>query len=322
MLSVREVTDLAECQAVWRALMPAEFFTDLWEVRACFDRHFARRPTFLVAEDGRGPCGLLPLSWVDESGCFGYFPGETWHGKTWLEQNRIIAPDGQVLSALLEACPDAYHIRYLLPPSGVPTEEQVVDEQGFLFLPPAYGYDFEEYLAREFSPKAARKLLRAVAAIEDLGVSYRFDDLDDFDSMVALNIERFGDDSYFSDRRFRESFRDLMRFLYARGRLRMTTVLIGGEPAAVDMGCLFGGVYTLVAGGTHAAYRGVAKVINLHHMRRACRERMQAVDFLCGAFSWKPLLHLAPRPLMLLTNADPASCASTDAPVEEVARVL
>jgi len=57
-------------------------------------------------------------------------------------------------------------------------------------------------------------------------------------------------------------------------------------------------------------------------MRRACRERMQAVDFLCGAFSWKPLMRLTPRPLMLLTDADPADGARADAGVEETLSVL
>jgi hypothetical protein len=37
----------------------------------------------------------------------------------------------------------------------------------------------------------------------------------------------------------------------------------------------------------------------LHHLRRACDERLDCVDFLCGDFAWKPLFHLRPRPLFL-----------------------
>ncbi|UCF93222.1 MAG: GNAT family N-acetyltransferase, partial [Desulfobacterales bacterium] len=99
-----------------------------------------------------------------------------------------------------------------------------------------------------------------------------------------------------------ESFRSLAHFLQAKGWLRFTTVLIAGEPAAVDLGCLYRGVYTLLAGGTNLHFPGVAKLINLHHMQRACRERMQQVDFLCGDFNWKKLFHLTPRPLFLLSN--------------------
>jgi hypothetical protein len=93
----------------------------------------------------------------------------------------------------------------------------------------------------------------------------------------------------------------------------MTSIFIDGELAAVDMGCMYRGVYTLLGGGTHGGYPGVAKLINLCHMRRACDERMEWVDFLCGDFSWKTLFHLTPRPLYLLSNA-PVEVAHHDAP--------
>jgi len=321
MYTTRVVTDLAECQALWRRAMPQEAFTDLWEVRECFHRHYRRPPCFLVAEDDSEICGLLPLSWIEESACYGYFPGETWEGKTWLEQNRVLARTRGVLDALLARCPGPYHLRYLLPLGGACGDEAAVDEIGYLFLPPRYDYQIENYFGQEFSPKAARKILRNIAAIEDLGVAYRYDDLGDFRHLVSLNVERFGERSYFSNPCFREGFRDLMHLFERRGWLRMTTVLIGGEPAAVDMGCLYRGAYTLVAGGTHADYRGVAKLINTHHMRRACQERMQQVDFLCGDFCWKTLFHLTPRPLFLISNAPMKAGHCAGAPIEEAASV-
>jgi CelD/BcsL family acetyltransferase involved in cellulose biosynthesis len=120
--------------------------------------------------------------------------------------------------------------------------------------------------------------------------------------MVEMNISRFGVDSYFYDSRFRESFRSLANFLNAKEWLRFTTVLINGEPAAVDMGCIYRGVYTVMAGGTQSQYLGVAKLINLHHMQWACQQRLQRVDFLCGDFHWKKQFHLTPRPLFLLSG--------------------
>jgi len=77
-----------------------------------------------------------------------------------------------------------------------------------------------------------------------------------------------------------------MWFLRGRGWLRMTTVTIDGEVATVDLGCIYRGAHTLLAGSTHEHFPGVAKLINIHHMRRACRERLRLVDFLCGDFSW------------------------------------
>ena len=301
MHSVRVVTDLDECRDVWQRSVPKEFVTDLWCLRACFQQHFQRPPCFLVAENTEGLAGLLPLSYIEEADYYGYFPGETWRNKTWLEQNRICAADEQTLTALLARCPGRFHLRYLLPSDAGPHGEEDVDEVGYLFHPPIYDYDIENYF-RRFSHKSAKRLNREIEAFEALGVQYNHDDPADFDRLVELNVSSFGSDSYFHDPRFREGFRSLMHLLNERDWLRMTSVKIGGELAAVDMGCVYRDTYILLAGGTNTSHRGVAKLINLHHMQRACRERLQSVDFLCGDFSWKTLFHLTPRPLCLLAD--------------------
>jgi len=301
MSELRVVTDLAECRDVWERAFPRENLSDLWEVRDCFQEHFQRPAHFLVGDESGEFTAFLPLSWIEESQCYGYFPGETWSGKTWLEQNRVVARDADSLTRLLAHCPSSYHVRYLCPLDPAAGNGHPVDEIGYLFHPPQYEYDIERYF-EEFSHKTAKRLRKELAEIEAPGVEYRYDEFNDFNRMVELNMGRFGEKSYFHDARFRESFRALAALLRERGWLRLTAVLIGGEVAAVDMGCLRDGAYTLLGGGTHGGYPGVAKLINIHHMRRACEERMQSVDFLCGDFSWKKLFHLAPRPLYLLSN--------------------
>jgi hypothetical protein len=297
---IRVITDLDECQTVWRAVIPNEYITDLWEVRACFQQHFGRPVKFIVVEDNNGICGMLPLSLIEELRCYGFFPGETWHGKTWLEQNRIYFRNGGP-QTLLSRFTLPYHLRYISAHDSVPESELAVDEIGYIFSPPQYEYDINNYFT-EFSRKSIKQILRDIASLEKLGVTYRYDDMADFELMIQLNISRFGVESYFYDTRFRKSFRSLAHFLHDKGWLRFTKVLIGNVPAAVDMGCIYNGIYTLLAGGTNSRFPGVAKLINLHHMQRACNDRIRQVDFLCGDFNWKKLFHLTPRPLFLLTN--------------------
>ncbi|RJX33954.1 MAG: GNAT family N-acetyltransferase [Desulfarculus sp.] len=295
------VSDLDQCRELWTGLLPQEFLTDLWEVRACFQRHFQRPPAFVVCRDGGQVKGLLPLSWLEESGGYGFFPGETWQGKTWLEQNRILAQGEGTLEALLSSCPSPFHLRYLSD-WGLPLAETApVDEIGYLFHPPRYGYDLENYF-QEFSGKSRKQILREVGRLEERGLELRYDHAPDFDLMVSLNRDRFGGHSYFADPRFIAGFRELFNLLRERGWLRLTTVILGGRPAAVDMGAVYQGVYTLLAGGTDPETPGVAKLINLQHMRLACRERLREVDFLCGDFTWKKMFHLFPRPLYLLSD--------------------
>jgi hypothetical protein len=53
----------------------------------------------------------------------------------------------------------------------------------------------------------------------------------------------------------------------------VTSVLVGGEIAAVDIGAVWNGTYTVVAGGAGKEFTGVAKLINFHHLEWACREQ-------------------------------------------------
>ncbi len=291
------ITDLEPGREIWERVIPRESLTDLWEVRDCFHRSFQRPAAFIVGREKGEITGFLPLSWIEEAGVWGYFPGETWEGKTWLEQNRIFARDRETLSDLLGRIPGPFRIRYLLPFPGA----EEIDETGYLFSPPDYDYRYDNYLG-EFSSKSRRRLRRELDAFTERGLEFRYDRVEDFELIVEMNISRFGESSYFSDPRFTDSFRRLAGLLRERSRARLTTVLVGGRPAACDLGAIYNGVYTLLAGGTDGDFPGVAKVINLHHIERACRERSELVDFLCGDFSWKTLFHLAPRPLYLLTG--------------------
>jgi hypothetical protein len=269
-------------------------------VRACFHRHFNRPLHFIVAEGEDGLSGFLPLSWVEEEGAYAFFPGETWQGKTWLEQNLI---PGKEPDRLLAAVPGPYHIRYLSPRCAkADGRDRTVDETGYLFTPPLYGYDFSSYLQR-FSGKSLKRIRRETGAITDRGLEWRYDDLADIDRLIAMNIGRFGVHSYFHDPRFRKGFQEMIHLFKDRGWLRVTTALVDGEIAAVDAGVLYRDRYTLMAGGTNPSFPGIAKVINMHHMERACSEKMDEVDFLCGDFNWKKMFHLSERPLYLAAGA-------------------
>jgi hypothetical protein len=310
MYDIRIINDLEQCRDIWKRTVPQETVWDLWEFRACFQEHFRRPAYFIAAESTSGLTEILPLSWIEESQRYGYFPGETWQDKTWLEQNRIPADNG-ILCDMLDRCPGQYYLRYLRPSlESVSQNQCVVDEVGYLFRPSDYNYDIENYF-QQFSKKSAKNIKREIASLQ-AGACYRYDDISDFEHLVQLNVNNFGNRSYFYDLCFRESFRTLMHYLNDKGWLRITTVIINGEIAAVDIGCVYREDYTLLGGGTNRDYPGVAKLINLHHMQRGCRERFKLIDFLCGDFSWKQKFHLTERPLYLLSNCSLETHPSED----------
>ena len=308
MFAINIHRDIDEVKRLWMQHWPRRCLFDLWPVRACFQAQFNHAPYLLVArQDGRFR-GMLALSWIDEAQCFGHFPGEISHGQTWLEQNKIIADDPEIFNVLLNNIPAPAKIRYLTLPDYVATDSAAdLDEIGYLFYPQQYGYSFESYL-QCFSGKTRKKLRCELNRLTAGGVTFRHDCFADVDHLFRMNLENFQDQSYFNDFRFLRSFENLTAWLHANRMLRVTTVLIGGRIAAVDIGAVWDSSYTVLAGGTDAAFPGVAKLINFHHLEWACHRRFTEVDFLCGNFNWKNRFHLTPRPLYEIMNTQIPQC--------------
>jgi hypothetical protein len=301
MVRIRICDEPEACAVLWRKLWPQTCFFDLWPVRLIFAEAFARTPYFLVAEQQQEPVGMLALCLLGEERQFACYPGEVWQGKTWIEQNRIPVREQEMRDALLEAIPGPAYLRYLTPESAPVScaSTFVVDEENFRFFPRLHGYSFEGYM-QEFSGKSRKNLCREQDRLQKPGVAYRYNDFNDIESLLTMNLAAYGDYSYFADARFLQAFVRLFGWLAEQNMLRITTLLIGGEVAAVDAGAVWNGQYTVLAGGTNGEFPGVAKIINFHHIAWACAERLEVVDFLCGDFGWKKRFHLQPCPLYKL----------------------
>ena len=302
MIKIKVYKELEEARRLWQRHWPQRCLFDLWPVRACFQKQFSHRPSFIVATRDSEFCGMLALSWIDEEKIFGHFPGEVWQGDTWLEQNKIISSDPEVLRILFDHIPADVKIRYLTDkPCRLPETSAGIDETGYLFFPKQYGYSYQAYL-HCFSGKSLKKIRKELDRFVASGIVFRYDCVSDMNHLFRMNLERFKERSFFSDSRFLRSFENLAVWLHANKMLRITTVLVGDKIAAVDMGAVWKSTYTVLAGGAHPDFPGIAKLINLHHIEWACQQRLKEVDFLCGDFNWKNRFHLTPRPLYKIWN--------------------
>lgn len=299
-MAIRVVSDLDECARLWRLVEGPQALFQLWDVRACFQVEFDHRPHFVVAEERGRTVGLLPLSWVEELSCYAFFPGELWQGKTWLERNRVLAGDENVLCAMFAAL-DAPSLPRYLEADSLPHgfSHAVEDEIGYLFHPARFGYSFETYQAT-FPGKTLRKMRKEVAKLEEAGVEFRYNQVGDVSRMFEMNLCTFGEYSYFRDSRFLRGFERLVDLLQRRAALLTTTVVIGGRIAAIDLGAVWNNAYTVMAGGVDREFAGVAKLINFHHLEQACKHRVHELDFLCGDFGWKERFRLSPRAFLKL----------------------
>lgn len=318
----RMVTDLAECKVLWNALGRKRNVSDMWEFRVCFHRHFRNEPCFVVLEDSRGMVGMLPLCRLEEQDLFVFFPGEVWQGKTWLERTPIYCRDREALPELLSACPPRTYLRYLEADENALPAELEVDEIGYMLHPSELRFSMDAYYGR-FSRKKLKAIRKEIASMLTPGSVWHTNRLADYEALVRMNQERFGSQSYFHDPRFTEGFRDAVAWLCQKGWLRMVSLEIGGTTAAVDLGAVFNGTYVVFLGGTHADFRGVAKVMNMHHIEHAVGERLSRVDFLCGDFYWKKLWHLDPQPLFkFLSPSLKTECRSVESLSDDLGFVL
>ena len=295
-MKITTIKDPELCRKAFEQYWPVDCIFDLWAVRQCFHNTFNRPLSFHIAERNGKVVGFLPLSLNEETGEYVFFPGETWKGKTWLEQNRVIAEDPGVFKALCKSVPGPLHLRYMRESRILETMEQTgLDETGYLFYPRLYDFSIANFWLT-FPGKTRKKLKADVKKIEDRNLTWRHNHHPDLTEMFRLNMAAFTSDSYFSDVRFYRSFEQLAAYFAGMDMLRITTAIVDGTIAAVDMGVVFNNTYMVVAGGTHADFPGIAKVINLHHLEWACHNRLESVDFLCGSFNWKKRFRLSPRP--------------------------
>jgi hypothetical protein len=219
-----------------------------------------------------------------------------------------------VADALIDHLPWETRIRYLVPGDHLHFDTQAaVDEIGYLFFPQQFDYRFEAYL-HLFTGRTRKKIRSELDRLKARNVTYRYNHWADMEILLRLNLDRYQDKSYFNDRRFGRAIENLAAWLRDQGLLRLTTVLVGGRVAAVDMGAVWNATYTVMAGGTHPDFPGIAKLINLHHLEWACLQRIEMVDFLCGEFNWKERFHLAARPLYAIAKTrNTASWSQTPA---------
>jgi len=295
-MKLRVCSDLEEGEQLWRTLWTGRSLFDLWKIRMCFQQTFRRPAHFIVAESHLRPIGMMALSWIEEEDCFGCFPGETWKGRTWLEQNLIPAKRSSVRRALWDAAPENTEVRYLHPEAASAFPGVTLDEEGFLFCPQDHDYDFNSYWGR-FSHKSRKQIRREIEKFEAMGIRYHLDQRDDIAWMFEMSLAKLKEHSYFYDPRFVAGFEAMISFLARQQLLRVTTIRINGRRAAVDVGAVFRNRYTVLAGATDPEFLGIAKMINLFHMEWGCNRRFEQIDFLCGDFGWKRRFHLQPRPL-------------------------
>ncbi len=285
------VTDLDQCEKFWKTFISPRYISDLWEFRLCFHKHFQHKPVFLVMEDHKGIAGLVPMSYVQKLDTFCMFPGEMYNNRTWLERTPVYIRDDCSIHDLLKVCPENSYLRYLDISDSSVDYDFSEDEIGYVMYPGDMDYNINNYHKR-FSNKKLKAINKVIRSYSGQECEIILDRLEDYDCLVEMSIQQFGSRSFMYDKRFQRSFKDVLIFLHKKKMLRMISCVIGGELAAIDIGGIYKGIYTVFLGGTDSRFPGIAKLMNMNHIEYGFSEKLYKVDFLCGDFHWKILWHL------------------------------
>ncbi len=258
MATRRFVTDLETCRQLWNEFIPISVVSDMWDFRMCFHRQYGHRPCFMILEDAEGVSGMMPLSYIDSSNTIGFFPGEIWNEKTWLERTPFYVRDRGGLDELFYSCPEGTYLRYMEAPQEPCSHLLTLDEVGYVLYPSQLDFNLESY-SKRFSNKKFKAIIKVIDSIKEQGSRFYVNRLEDFDTLVNINIQNFGENSYLHDYRFRKSWQDVIHFLHKNGWLRMISLEIMGKTVAVDIGSLYNGVYTVYLGGASRDLPGCSK---------------------------------------------------------------
>lgn len=296
---------LKEIEAVWRSLMPASHLFNNWDVRLAFHNAFQREPLGIIARRDNMPVGILPLSFIPDAGYYGYFPGETWQDKTWLEQNIIPYDRPDLLRLLWDAAPFNTNLRYLRYSSASNIYGFEKDEYNYFIHPGRYHYNMDNFF-QSFNGKSRKKIFHEINRYEESSTRILNGLQRDIDWMISENLKTFGDLSYFADRKFQKGFSNLIDFLVRINALIIFKIEFQGKVAAVDVGALYKNTYTIIAGAVDREFPGISKIINLHHIRWGFNQKFWILDFLCGDFNWKKRFRLMESPLFRVHKGSPA----------------
>lgn len=195
MYKLKIVDDTEECACIWKKHWDAASIFDLWDVRNCFVESYKRDNVFVVLENDGGIEGVLPLSWMGESNFYSFFPGESWHGKTWLEQNKVFAVDNNVFQILIDNIPGPAHMRYMSANSLYFNENLTFDESNYHLYLGEFDYSFDGYM-QKFSSKSRKNLSKEVSKFYEMGAKLKYNNLNDIDSLFEMNLAAYGEGLY------------------------------------------------------------------------------------------------------------------------------
>jgi CelD/BcsL family acetyltransferase involved in cellulose biosynthesis len=289
---VEVVSDIKECEKLWRQFSPNLTLFDTWEFRNAFYEAYKYEPYFLVLKKNGENLALLPLWYEDKNFYDKNLKRYTWFGSDWQEEVRFFAKDINYIPLLISVAPTPLYLNAISKDSA----EKLKDKIEFKEDEPKYvlnlkGFKNHEDYLMTLKKNTRRNLRKDRNKILRQNPEIVIDNFSDLDILIELAKKRFrekGENADWEDPRRVETFKNVIKFSGRSYKVRMLKVKINGRDAGVDLICILNKTYFAVKCGYNISeFSGIGNFINLYEIDDAIKLGMEKIDFLQNNYQWK-----------------------------------
>jgi len=289
---VEVVSDIKECEKLWRQFSPNLTLFDTWEFRNAFYEAYRYKPYFLVLKKNGENLALLPLWYEDKNFYDKNLKRYTWFGSDWQEEVRFFAKDINYIPLLISVAPTPLYLNAISKDSA----EKLKDKIEFKEDEPKYvlnlkGFKNHEDYLMTLKKNTRRNLRKDRNKILRQNPEIVIDNFSDLDILIELAKKRFkekGESADWEDPRRVETFKNVIKFSGRSYKVRMVKVKINGKEAGVDLICILNKTYFAVKCGYNISeFSGIGNFINLYEIDDAIKLGMEKIDFLQNNYQWK-----------------------------------
>lgn len=291
MIEIKVINDLETAKSLWNELSPAENIYDLWDFRYCFYKHDPQPLYFYAAYDGGTPVALLPLQHSEEFSCLEFF------AENFMENNRpFFKPGYEYLSERLFGQDFGQTVK-LYDLEGIDEFTRSLPLEDYVYSIDLAGLgSFDDYLLKAFADRKKRAKFRRVATLleEEHEVRVVYDDFNDLDRIMDLNVKSFGSESYLNVEKERQPFHDLVRLPL---EWKAVTVIVDGIKLAGSLSVIYKGVYFyMIAGADTSVVPDIFKYLTRVNLDLALKEKAAIFNASLGDCNWKQHWHMDKHP--------------------------
>jgi hypothetical protein len=285
------ISDLSECEKLWKKFRRDENIWAEWDIVLSFFRENLSVPHFILMKDEDQEVGLIPL-WLDKrDNQYTHFGGERM-------ENRTFWVDEKYTSFIPEVLPDWTYLFDMngdyvqkLADNNPEMNKFTLEKDIRYFLNVENMHSIEDFLLR-FNKKHKKNLTRDLKMLDAQNYKLVWDAHNHAETLMQLNRERFKERSDFHDQDNKDELNSFLNYLESKNLLISLCIEINGVIEGVEIAVKYKDYYYVINGGYNPNIKNLGKLLIIEHIKKAIELGAKEVDFLVGDTGWKELWNL------------------------------